>query len=355
MIKVNIVGCGRISSRHCDILTKGDVRGAVLSAVCDINLKKAEKFGMKYSLPFYTSYQEMIEKEDPDIISICTESGNHAKHVIDIAKYKKNIIVEKPMALTLDDADKMIEACDKHGVRLFVVKQNRFNIPITQLRKEIENKRFGKLVSGTIRVRWCREQKYYDMDSWRGTWEFDGGVLSQQASHHLDMLEWMMGDIEEVYAVSKTALVKIEAEDTAAAILKFTNGALGIIEATTAARPENIEGSISILGENGIVEVGGIAMNQMKLWKFKDGDEEEENKIMSTYFENPPDVYGFGHKRYYNHVIDCLENDSSALVDGLEGRKSVELLTAIYESIETKKPVKMRFKPEKCKLGVKNG
>ena len=163
-------------------------------------------------------------------------------------------MVEKPMALTLDDADSMIEACDNHGVKLFIVKQNRFNVPVVQLRKALEDGRFGKLIMGTVRVRWCRPQAYYDQDSWRGTWAYDGGVLTNQASHHIDLLEWMLGDVESVFAKSKTALVDIEAEDTAVVILKFRNGALGVIEATTAIRPKDLEGSLSVLGEKGSVE-----------------------------------------------------------------------------------------------------
>src|SRR5205814_6206791 len=164
------------------------------------------------------------------------------------AQYKKHIMVEKPMALTLTDADRMIAACDQAGIKLFVVKQNRFNVPVMKLREALEAGRFGRLVLGTVRVRWCRTQAYYDQDAWRGTWALDGGVLSNQASHHIDVLEWMMGDVDSVFAKSTTALVKIEAEDTAVVVLKFKSGALGVIEATTAARPRDLEGSVSILG-----------------------------------------------------------------------------------------------------------
>ena len=218
------------------------------------------------------------------------------------------------------------------------------------MREALETGRFGKLVMGTVRVRWCRPQHYYDLDDWRGTWAMDGGVLTNQASHHIDLLEWMMGDVETVFAKSRTALVDIEAEDTAVVVLKFTNGALGIIEATTATRPKDLEGSISILGEKGSVEIGGFAVNEMRHWQFEDSLPEDAD-VIENYSVNPPNVYGFGHKEYLNHVIDCLENDSQQLVDGLEGRRSLELIMAIYESIETGKEVHMRFHPEKCKLG----
>jgi predicted dehydrogenase len=214
--------------------------------------------------------------------------------------------------------------------------------------------RFGKIVIGTVRVRWCRPQSYYSQDPWRGTWEFDGGVLTNQASHHVDMLEWMMGDVESVYAMSRTALVAIEAEDTAVVVLRFASGALGVIEATTATRPKDLEGSLSILGEKGTVVVGGFAMNRMETWEFAEkqaGDEE----VMTRYSVNPPNVYGFGHKAYYDHVVDCIRNDRRHLVDGLEGRKSLELISAIYESIESRREVALRFRPTRCRLGIRRG
>jgi predicted dehydrogenase len=246
----------------------------------------------------------------------------------------------------------MIRACDGAGVRLFVVKQNRFNVPVVKLREALEKGRFGRLVLGTVRVRWCRTQAYYDQDPWRGTWALDGGVLSNQASHHVDLLEWMMGDVDSVFARSATALVKIEAEDTAVVVLRFRSGALGIIEATTAARPTDLEGSISLLGELGSVEIGGFAVNEIRVWKFVQPDAQDA-KVMSDYSVNPPNVYGFGHQAYYEHVIDCIRNDKQQLVDGLEGRKSLELISAIYESIETGKEVQLRFRPTRCRLGVR--
>jgi UDP-N-acetyl-2-amino-2-deoxyglucuronate dehydrogenase len=354
MLKVGLVGCGRIGSRHCDILTEGKVEGAQLEAVCDIRPERTRSFREKYQVPGYQSMREMVTKENLDLVAVCTESGNHAKHVIQIVQYGVHILVEKPMALTLDDANDMIKTCDHYGKKLFVVKQNRFNVPILKMREALEQGRFGDLQLGTIRVRWCRNQKYYDQDEWRGTWALDGGVLSQQASHHIDALEWMMGDVESVYAIGETYGVKIEVEDTASVLLKFTNGAMGVIEATTAIRPINLEGSITISGNNGVCEVGGFAMNEMLHWKFLDNKEGEEEQVLKDHYTNPPDVYGFGHIEYYNHVVDCINNNSPALVDGLEGRRSLELISAIYESIETGKEVKLKFKPKKCKLGIKN-
>ena len=179
----------------------------------------------------------------------------------------------------------------------------------------------------------------------------DGGVLTNQASHHVDLLTWMMGDVVSVFAKSATALVNIEAEDTAVVILRFKNGALGLIEATTATRPKDLEGSISILGENGSVEIGGFAVNEMKTWNFVEKSVEDEN-VLEKYSVNPPNVYGFGHKEYLDHVVDCVKYNKAALVDGLEGRKSLELIMAIYESIETGKEVFMKFQPSRCRLGL---
>ena len=351
-LRFALVGCGRIAKRHADLLGSGSIKGAELAAVCDTDASKAEAFGKKHKVPFYADMDKMMGTEkNIDVVSVLTPSGLHAKHVINLAKYKKHIVVEKPMALRLSDADKMIEACDESGVKLFVVKQNRFNVPVLKLREALEQNRFGKLIMGTIRVRWCRRQDYYAQDKWRGTWALDGGVLSNQASHHVDLLTWMMGDVESVFARSITALADIEAEDTAVATLKFTNGALGVIEATTATRPRDLEGSISILGEKGVVEIGGFAVNEMKTWQFEDKRKEDED-ILKKFSVNPPDVYGFGHKAYLEHVIDCVLNNKKGLVDGLEGRRSLEFIAAIYESIETEQEVKMRFNPKKCRLGV---
>ena len=350
MIKFALVGCGRISKRHSELLGDGQIKDAKLVAVCDKSEKKANVIGTKYNIPVFTCMHEMMKSEAIDVVVILTESGLHAQHTIELAEYGAHIMVEKPMALRLEDADNMISACDRHKIKLFVVKQNRFNVPVVQLKKALDQGRFGKLIMGTVRVRWCRPQEYYDQDAWRGTWAYDGGVLTNQASHHIDLLEWMMGDVESVFAKSKQALVNIEAEDTAVVMLKFKNGALGVIEATTAIRPKDLEGSISILGETGSVEIGGFAVNEMKTWNFskeKDGDAD----VIKKFSVNPPNVYGFGHQAYYDHVIDCIKNDSAQLVDGLQGRKSLELINAIYESIETGKEVFMRFTPRYTKLG----
>jgi len=352
-LRFALVGCGRIAKKHAEILAGGHVRGGTLAAVCDVEEDRARTFGERYDVPWYVDTRTMMTSEkEIDVVNVLTQSGEHAANVIELAPYGKHIVVEKPMALRLDAADAMIEACDRNGVRLFVVKQNRYNAAVQKLRQALEAGRFGKLVMGTVRVRWRRDQAYYDQDAWRGTWAEDGGVFTNQASHHIDLLEWMLGEPVSVVARSRTALVDIETEDTGVAILKFRNGALGVVEATTAARPKDLEGSLSILGEKGTVVIGGFAVNRMETWEFEDrqpGDDE----VVDSCNQDPPNVYGFGHIPYLENVVQSIETDAPALVDGLEGRRSLELINALYESIETGKEIHLRFSPKRCRLGMR--
>jgi UDP-N-acetyl-2-amino-2-deoxyglucuronate dehydrogenase len=350
MIRFGLLGCGRIAQRHSELLGGNHIEHAALSAVCDTNRARADAIATKFNVPADYDIDSFLGRKDTDAVAVLTPSGMHAQHVIACARAGKHVVVEKPMALRLQDADEMIRACDEAGVKLFVVKQNRFNLPVIKARQALEAGRFGRLVLGTVRVRWCRDQSYYDQDAWRGTWAYDGGVLTNQASHHVDMLEWFFGDVANVHARATTALVKIETEDTAVATLKFCNGALGIIEATTAARPKDLEGSLSILGEKGAVEIAGFAVNQIRHWRFVD-ELPSDKDVIENFSVNPPNVYGFGHQAYYRHVIDCLVHQRAALVDGLEGRRSLELISALYESIETGKEVPLRFTPRLNRLG----
>ncbi len=352
-LRFALVGCGRIVGKHIDAIN--ELEDAEIVAVCDTDISRAkiasEKSGCNN---YFSSYDEMFDKCSDliDVVNVLTPSGNHPANTIDIVKkYKKHIVVEKPMALKLSDADEMIKVCDQNNVRLFVVKQNRYNLPVTKLREALEEGKFGKLVMGTVRVRWARHQGYYDQDEWRGTWKLDGGVITNQASHHIDLLEWMLGDPVSVMAKTETYLADIEVDDTAAAIIKFKNGALGIVEATTATRPNDLEGSLSIMGEKGSVVINGFAVNKMETWNFEGESKEEREKTLSEFAEDPPNIYGFGHKRYLEHVIDCIQNNKNALVGGLEGRKSLELINAMYESAETGREVFLRFEPKRSKLG----
>jgi predicted dehydrogenase len=350
MIKFGVVGCGRIAKRHLDLLGGGQIDGAELVAICDIEPERLEASRQRHNVAAYGSLDAMLADPQVEVVTVLTPSGMHAEHAIAAANAGKHVVVEKPMALRLEDADAMIAACDRARVKLFVVKQNRLNVPVVKAREALDAGRFGKLVLGTVRVRWRRDQSYYDQDSWRGTWAQDGGVLANQASHHVDLLEYFMGDVVSVHARASRTLVDIEAEDTAIATLQFANGALGIVEATNACRPRDLEGSLSILGEGGTVVIGGFAVNKMVTWEFADPQPGDE-QVLANFSVNPPNVYGYGHQAYYEHVVDCLRNDTAALVDGLEGRRSLELITALYESIETGLDVPLRFRSRHSRLG----
>lgn len=350
MINFALLGCGRIAKRHAELLGTGQIAGARLAAVCDVQRDRAEAFGGKYGVPACHSVDEMLRSATIDVVSVLTPSGTHADHAVAVAKARRHVVVEKPMALTLTDANRMIEACDAAGVNLFIVKQNRFNVPVVKAREALDAGRFGRLVLGTVRVRWCRDQSYYDHDSWRGTWAQDGGVLANQASHHVDMLSWFMGEVESVHARAITALVNIEAEDTAVATIKFRNGALGVIEATGAARPKDMEGSLSVMGSGGAVEIAGFAVNKIRTWQFVE-PLASDTEVMEKFSVNPPNVYGFGHQAYYEHVVDCLANGTPPLVDGHHGKQSLELIMALYESIASGREVTLPLQVEHCKLG----
>jgi predicted dehydrogenase len=349
-LRIALLGCGRIAARHAELLGRGAIEGAGLAAVCDIDPARANAFAARYDVPAYTSLAAMLSRPHVDAVAVLTPSGLHAEHAVAVLEAGAHAIVEKPMALTLADADRMIEAADRTGQRLFVVKQNRFNVPVAKAREALDAGRFGQLVLGTVRVRWCRDQRYYDQDAWRGTWAMDGGVIANQASHHVDMLTWFMGPVESVHARSLRALVDIEAEDTAVATLRFRSGALGIVEATAATRPKDLEGSLSVLGAGGSVEIGGFAVNEIRHWRFVD-EREGDADVRSRFSVNPPDVYGFGHHAYYDHVVQVLRGRAEALVDGREGRASLELIAALYESMASGKEVSLPLRVEHSRLG----
>jgi predicted dehydrogenase len=347
-----LAGCGTIAKKHVHAIDNY-LDDSEIVAVCDILPEQAKKFGKKLKVPAFTDVHKMMETvaDKVDIVSILTPSGTHAKNVVELVAYHKPLIVEKPIALQLEEADEIIQACDSHGIKIFVVHQNRYNLPIIKTHEALKQGRFGKLVLGTVRVRWKRDQSYYDSAKWRGTWAYDGGVFTNQAGHHVDMLTWFMGDVVSVNAMAVTRLADIECEDTGAAILKFANGGLGIIEATTATRPHDLEGSISILGEKGSVVVGGFFMNELITWEFEDYRPEDDD-IFKTHGKNPKE-WGYNLGEYLKGVIQSIESNRSGLVDGFEGRKSLELISAIYESIETRREITLRFRPEQCKLGIK--
>ena len=326
-----LVGCGRVSENHLTALTSSNLPGRLV-AVADADAQRAQQKGEKFGVPFYTDSERMLgEHPEIEVLDIATPTGYHATHVKALARFGKHIVVEKPMALTVEDCDQMIAACQQHGVRLFVVKQNRFNPAVVAAREAFEAGRFGKLVLVTVRVRWRRDQSYYDADHWHGRWALDGGVMSQQASHHIDLLQWFLGPIESVQCQTANRLLRLEAEDTAAAIFKAKDGALGILEATVAARPENLEGSLSILGEKGSVVIGGVAVNHILYWKFAETEPQDE-RIQHQASQQVPTVYGAGHLPYLRNVAEAILAGNSGLVEAAEGRRNIEILSALYES-----------------------
>jgi len=351
-VRFALVGCGSIVKKHVYAIKNYLKDIAEIACFCDIIPERAKSLGKQHDIPAFSSIKDMMGSMSDaiDIVSVLTPSGKHAENVSDLVSFGKPLVIEKPIALRLEEADGIIRLCDARGVKLFVVHQNRFNLPIIKAREALDAGRFGKLVMGTVRLRWKRDQAYYDSENWRGTWAYDGGVFTNQASHHIDMLTWFFGSVESVMAQGVTRLVNIECEDTGAAILKFYNGALGIVEATTATRPKDLEGSISILGEKGSVVISGFFMNELMTWEFED-HQPIDDIVFEKYGKNPEEL-AYNHGEYLNDVIHSIQQDKAGLVDGLEGRKSLELISAIYESIETGKEISLRFNPKRCRLGI---
>ena len=326
--RLALVGCGRISKNHFEALRR--VEGLTLTAVCDIVPERAETAAAQEGVDAFTSYEELLSRADCNVVAICTPSGLHAAQGALAARAGKHVITEKPMAITLGQADELVKACDDAGVFLFVVKQNRLNPPIQLVRRAIDKGRFGRIYLANTTVRWQRPQEYYDAAPWRGTWEFDGGAIMNQASHYVDLIQWLVGPVESVMAKTATQARRIEAEDSGVALLRFRSGALGVIEVNVLTYPRNLEGSITILGEKGSVKIGGTAVNRVEHWLFADYD--DDDKLVESANTNPPNVYGFGHEGYYRNVLAVLRGEAQPQTDGRAGRKSLELILGIYES-----------------------
>ena len=334
-VRVALVGCGRISGNHFDALRKID--GLSLVAVSDTNEERARTAGEAEGVPWFVDYEEMLKSVESDAIAICTPSGLHPQHGVLAARAGRDVITEKPMAISLGAADELVQACDTAGVHLFVVKQNRLNPPIQLLKRAIDKGRFGRIYLANTTVRWTRPQEYYDQAPWRGTWEFDGGAFMNQASHYVDLVQWLVGPVESVMAKTATLARRIESEDTGIAVMRFRNGALGTIEVTMLTYPRNLEGSITILGEKGSVKIGGTAVNRVETWQFADYD--DDDKLVEAAATSPPNVYGFGHETYYRNVLKVLRGEAMPDTDGRAGRKSLELILGIYESAKTGRDV----------------
>ena len=339
-VRVAVVGCGRISKNHFEAI--GRVEGLTLVSVADTDVARAQEVGGAHGVAAFGSLDAMLSAVPSDLVVICTPSGLHPAHGIAAARAGRHVLTEKPMAISLEAADQLVHACDAAGVHLFVVKQNRLNPPIQLLRRAVDKGRFGRIFMANVTVRWTRPQEYYDAEPWRGTWEFDGGAIMNQASHYVDLMQWLIGPVESVMAKTATQARRIEAEDSGVAVLKFRSGALGVIEVNVLTYPRNLEGSITILGEKGSVKIGGTAVNRVEHWTFADYD--DDDKLVESANTNPPTVYGFGHEGYYRNVLAVLRGEARAETDGRAGRKSLELILGIYESAKTGRevPIPMR-------------
>ena len=329
--RIALVGCGRIAKNHVEAISR--IEGLELVAACDAIADRAKSVAEPLGIPWFTSYEKMLADVDCDVVTIATPSGYHPAQGVLAAKAGRHVVTEKPMAISLRGADELVQACDAAGVHLFVVKQNRLNAPVQMLKRAVDQGRFGRLYMANCTVRWTRPQSYYDQAPWRGTWEFDGGAFMNQASHYVDLLQWIGGPVDNVMAKTATLARRIETEDSGVAILRFRSGALGVIEVTMLTYPQNMEGSLTILGEKGTVKIGGMAVNKVEHWQFADEDPDDE--VARGLDSNPPNVYGFGHEGYYRNVLAVLRGDAKPDTDGRAGRKSLELILGIYESAKT--------------------
>nr|WP_296480590.1 Gfo/Idh/MocA family oxidoreductase [uncultured Acetatifactor sp.] len=344
-MKYALIGCGRISPNH---IAAAKANGLEFTGICDINeemlREKVAEFELSDVHP-YTDYHEMLEKEKPELVAIATESGKHAEIALDCIKAGCNVIIEKPMALSLADADAIIRSAKEKGVKVCVSHQNRFNKSVQKIRKTLEEGRFGRMFYGTAHIRWCRNENYYTQAKWRGTWEQDGGALMNQCIHNIDLLRWMMGDeVDEVIGMTDQLNHSyIEAEDLGIALIKFKNGAYGIVEGTTDIYPKNLEETLYLFGEKGTVKAGGQSVNRIEEWRFADMQDKPE-EVIAEFAENPPNVYGFGHTPLYADMVDAMQNDREPYVNGEAGKRALELVLAIYKSAAEAKAVKLPLK-----------
>lgn len=345
-LRYGLIGCGRISPNHIAAV-QANQDNIELVAVCDIVPERMDLVLTQAGVDSdkvkkYTDYHVMLDSEGLDLVAIATESGSHAQIGLDCINTSCHVIIEKPLALSIADADRMIEAAEEKGVVLCSCHQNRFNKSIQKVREAFNQNRFGRLLHGAAHIRWNRGKQYYEQAPWRGTWEQDGGALMNQCIHNIDLLRWMMGeDIEEVFAYTdRLKHDYIEAEDLGLALIKFSNGAYGLIEGTTNVYPKNLEETLYIFGDSGTVKVGGKSVNIIEEWSFSDQKDDPE-EVKAKYHENPPNVYGFGHTPLYEDVVSAIREGRKPLVDGEAGKKAIELVLAIYKSALEGRPVRL--------------
>jgi UDP-N-acetyl-2-amino-2-deoxyglucuronate dehydrogenase len=328
-IRFALVGCGRIAGKHFESFKKHADR-VELVAVCDTDPSALRVACDATGAKGHSNLDAMLQAGGFDVVVLTTPSGLHADQGIQVANAGFQVITEKPMATRWEDGKRLVKACDDAGVRLFVVKQNRRNSTLQLLKRAMEKRRFGRIYMVNINVFWSRPQAYYDSAKWRGTWEFDGGAFMNQASHYVDLLDWLIGPVESVQAFTATLARNIEVEDTGVVSIKWRSGALGSMNVTMLTYPQNLEGSITILGEKGTVKIGGVAVNEVLNWQFAESDPDDELIKKASY--ETTSVYGFGHPLYYDNVIKTLRGEAEAETDGREGLRSLELLIAAYIS-----------------------
>jgi UDP-N-acetyl-2-amino-2-deoxyglucuronate dehydrogenase len=335
-IRFALVGCGRIANNHFEALRKHQDH-AELVGVCDVDPRALDRAVGLTGAEGYSNLEEMLRKVVADIVVVTTPSGLHPEQAIRIAGSGRHVMTEKPMATRWEDGKRMVAACDAAGVRLFVVKQNRRNATLQLLKNAVDKKRFGRIYMVNLNVFWTRPPEYYRSAKWRGTWEFDGGAFMNQASHYVDLIDWIVGPVESLQAYTATLARDIEVEDTGVVSLRWRNGALGSMNVTMLTYPRNMEGSITILGEHGTVRIGGVAVNEIQQWEFATPDPDDD-KVREASYETTS-VYGFGHPLYYDNVIKVLRGEAEPETDGREGLKSLEVLIAAYKSARDGKRV----------------
>lgn len=346
-MKYALIGCGRISTNHIKAAINNHLE---ITAVCDIEPEHMEavlaKHGLEQdsSIKRYTDYKQMIAEHDLELISIATESGSHAEIALNCIERGIPVIIEKPMAMSLADADRIIALAQEKKVQVCACHQNRFNVAVQKMRAALEKGRFGKLSHGAIHVRWNRNQDYYTQAPWRGTWAQDGGALMNQCIHGIDLLRWTFGDeVEAVYGQTRQQFHHyLEAEDVGMAVVKFKNGAIATIEGTTNVYPQNLEETLYVFGEKGTVKIGGKSTNNIDVWEF--ADETEEDQANKGLAEATSNVYGNGHTSLFADMIDAIQTGRKPYVDAVAGRNALELVLAIYKSQKTGEPVQLPLK-----------
>lgn len=347
-LKYALIGCGKISANHIAAARANDLD---IVALCDVYPDSMntliEKFELSETIHQYTDHQALIQNEKLDLVAICTENGKHGTIALDFIEAGCNLIIEKPIALSLEEADEIIKRAKEKNVKVSACHQNRFNQSVIEIRKALDQKRFGKLFYGTAHIRWNRGSEYYAGSKWRGTWEHDGGALMNQCIHNIDLLRWMMGDdiIEVVGMTDNLNHPYIEAEDFGIALIRFANGSYGIVEGTTAIYPRNLEETLYLFGEKGTVKAAGQSVNIIEEWQFSDALD-DSREVKERFNKNPPNVYGYGHTPYYADVIDAIKNDREPSITAEDGRRAVELILAIYKSAADGQSI--RFPLEKC-------